>query len=103
MTGTLSIDTGTGDLLVRDADVSELVATSGSGSVNLAMLSVPDRITVDTGAGDLWVAVPFGTYRIDARTGAGQVSISGLTADEEATSVLDLETGRGDIVVEGID
>ncbi|MFY0539145.1 hypothetical protein [Nannocystis pusilla] len=54
---------------------------------------------VDLGEGDVDLKVPAGSYRCNFASDAGEVTRSGITCDDAAAAVLDVQVGRGDITV----
>lgn len=92
VSGTLSFDTGSGDIDLQRLSGS-VEADTGSGDVNAA--SCRGSIDCDTGSGDCRIT-DFDGDRIAGGVGSGDIIIRSGTARE-----VDLDTGSGDIVVEG--
>ncbi|MEQ1501150.1 MAG: DUF4097 family beta strand repeat-containing protein [Myxococcota bacterium] len=101
VTGSLDAETGSGDLVVTGADVSTVIASAGSGDIELHVDAVTDAIAVDTGSGDVLVVVPTAEYRLSTDTGSGDVSLDGITPSGNAEVSIDVSTGSGDIRIVG--
>lgn len=99
--GDLSVLTGSGDVVAERLWSSQVEVETGSGDVDLHMTVVPTRLAVETRSGDLTVELVQGRYDLRTRTGSGTVRVTGVTIDAGADSMVDLETGSGDIHVTG--
>jgi hypothetical protein len=96
----VTTDTGSGNLTVVNA-AGAVSARTGSGDVEIR-LAEAEPVAVRSGSGDLKIIVPPGKYRIDSRTGSGDRSVrGGVEADPSAAVLLQLQTGSGDLTVEG--
>ena len=101
-TGRLTLETGAGAIALTRARLDELSAASALGTIDVALFDVPQSVRLTTDLGNLSLAVPPGTYRVDADNGGtGPVVVSGLIADEGASSLLQLTSGSGTIEVVG--
>jgi hypothetical protein len=109
----LDIETGSGDVTVRDVEGRLGVRTgagnieasglrgdaalrTGSGSLTASWNSVPRSVDARTGSGDLTVTVPPGQY--DVRGGDRDSDIS-VTSTSGAPNVIEVDAGSGDIRV----
>lgn len=92
--GTLSFDTGSGDIDLQRMSGS-INADTGSGDVNAADCS--GSLNCDTGSGDCDIR-DFDGDLIEGDVGSGEIIIRSGTALE-----IDLDTGSGDIIVEGVE
>ncbi|HET6278690.1 MAG TPA: DUF4097 family beta strand repeat-containing protein [Candidatus Polarisedimenticolia bacterium] len=90
--GTLSFDTGSGDIDLQRMSGS-VEADTGSGDVNATQCR--GSIDCDTGSGDCRIT-DFDGDRIAGDVGSGEIIVRSGTARE-----IDLDTGSGDIIVEG--
>jgi hypothetical protein len=88
--GTLSIDTGSGDVELA-SESGQLGIDTGSGSVTVG--SVRGETTIDTGSGDVVVRRFVGNGTID--TGSGSVVVQKVSAGK-----LTLDTGSGDVTLQ---
>lgn len=92
--GTLSFDTGSGDIdLERISGI--ISADTGSGDVHAN--DCRGSIDCDTGSGDCEIR-DFDGDRIEGDVGSGEIIIRSGTALE-----IDVDTGSGDIIVEGVE
>ena len=101
--GVISTSLGTGDIRAADLRASDVTLESGVGDVTARFRTRPQRVTASSGTGDVHVAVPPGTYRINASTGVGSRSVDGLINDPRSSSVIQAESGVGDVTVEPSD
>lgn len=99
--GGLTVLTGSGDVVAERLWSLQATIDTGSGDVRVQMVEVPASLTVETGSGDLVAELVGGRYDLRTRTRSGDVRVSGVTIDTHADSVVDLETGSGDIRVTG--
>ncbi len=97
--GDVNVDTGSGDILGHRLTSTAFLGDTGSGDVDLTFDVAPLQVDVGTGSGDVTLAVPAGTYRVETSTGSGDVSLSGIEEGDGGT--LHVETGSGDIVIDG--
>jgi hypothetical protein len=101
MQGTLSINTGSGDIQGWGLSGADLVAFTGSGDMRLDVTAPAERIHVSTGSGDVHLDVPSGPYALRIDTGSGDISIRGITDDAGAANTLEVTTGSGDVTIGG--
>ncbi|MEL6346863.1 MAG: DUF4097 family beta strand repeat-containing protein [Myxococcota bacterium] len=101
LNGVIDIDTGAGDIDGRGLKSPDIIAVTGSGSVDLGIVDVVNRVELDSGAGDVDLTVPAGDYRVDASSGAGDVDINNINRDSQADSVIIISSGAGDISIVG--
>ncbi|PYQ54809.1 MAG: hypothetical protein DMF78_04420 [Acidobacteria bacterium] len=94
MVGPLS-DTGSGEVVVRDASAARIQLDTGSGNVRLET-SEADEVVADTGSGSVELeASGKRLTRVKADTGSGDVRLRlGPDASFEATA----DMGSGDII-----
>ncbi len=90
--GTLSADTGSGDVTASDG-VGSLNADTGSGDVRIQ--SYQGDVNADTGSGDVDVAGVRGDLNAD--TGSGDVDVT----DVEGRFIV-ADTGSGDVTMAGV-
>jgi hypothetical protein len=101
MHGTLSLNTGSGDIQGGSLSGADLVALTGSGDVTLGVIAPAERIQVRTGSGDVHVDLPSGPYALRIDTGSGDTSVRGITNDAGAPGTLEVTTGSGDVTIRG--
>jgi DUF4097 and DUF4098 domain-containing protein YvlB len=88
--GTLSIDTGSGDVQVASCSC-QLGIDTGSGDVVVG--SARGETTIDTGSGDVVVRRWVGNGSVD--TGSGNVTVQKVSAGK-----LTIDTGSGDVTLQ---
>lgn len=91
LSGTLSIDTGSGRVNIDSYD-GKLTVDTGSGEVIVG--SARGETSIDTGSGDVIVRRLVGNGKVD--TGSGSVIVENLSAGK-----LYIDTGSGDVTVRG--
>lgn len=87
--GTLTVDTGSGDVSIA-GHAGRLTIDTGSGDVTVG--STRGESSIDTGSGDVVVRRLVGNGRMD--TGSGDVTVENVSAGG-----LTIDTGSGDVVV----
>jgi hypothetical protein len=87
--GTLTVDTGSGDVKIN-SHVGQLIVDTGSGDVVLG--SAKGETSIDTGSGDVIVRRLVGNGSVD--TGSGDVIVEQVSAGK-----LSIDTGSGDVTV----
>jgi DUF4097 and DUF4098 domain-containing protein YvlB len=95
--GELDARTGSGNIEARGLSGALSTARTGSGDVSIT-LAKSGAVRTHTGSGNVDLAVPAGSYRVDARTGSGE-KVLGVANSPTGTYLLDLETGSGDITL----
>lgn len=99
--GSVSLQTGSGDVEADIATTSSLTTRTGSGDVDLRFGSAPNLISAKSGSGDVDIQVPNGQrYDVDAQTGSGDTDIV-VQRQDDAAQRIQIETGSGDITVQG--
>lgn len=90
-----ALETGSGDVrLLADGDVRELAVSTGSGNVVItAAGGLHGRMSLESGSGELNVAVPFTLVR------KTEDSLEGTVGDGKGR--IRIETGSGDITLKG--
>ncbi|MER7079207.1 Putative adhesin [Saccharopolyspora kobensis] len=95
--GRVEAETGSGGITGTGLRGAEIVASSGSGSIELE-LTGPQRAEVSTGSGGIDLVVPADRYRVDTDTGSGGADIQ-VPQDPTAAKRLTLSSGSGSISV----
>ena len=90
LAGTLSVDTGSGNVQIASHS-GQLLIDTGSGDVILG--SAKGETSVDTGSGDVLIRRLVGNGSVD--TGSGDVTIQKVSAGKLA-----IDTGSGDVTVQ---
>lgn len=87
--GSLTVDTGSGDVQIA-SHAGRLTVDTGSGDVTLG--SAKGETSIDTGSGDVVVKRLVGNGAVD--TGSGDVTVENVSA-----GTLSIDTGSGDVTV----
>jgi len=83
-----------------DLRVPNLELDVVGGPVTLEFLDPPTSARIDLDAGDVALTLPAGAYRCDLDAGDGDVTITGVTCDDAATSSLAITVGTGNITLQ---
>jgi DUF4097 and DUF4098 domain-containing protein YvlB len=95
-TGAVTMRTGSGNATGRGLG-GKVDTETGSGDISLVLQSAaPAR--AHAASGDVDLAVPGGSYRVQASTGSGNKQIT-VPEDPSATLLLDVGTGSGDLTI----
>jgi hypothetical protein len=96
-TGTISVDTGNGDVDGTQLRSTTVIASTGNGDVQLQWDVAPTEVVTTTGNGGINLVVPQGTaYKVSAHTGNGSTHVT-VPQDQAATASITAETGNGAI------
>lgn len=91
-----------GNIDSREITVDVLRATIESGgSVDANFIARPQEAVVSTPAGNLNVRVPTGSYRVVAQSDAGETSVENITRDDQSARTIDARTGAGNVSIVG--
>ncbi len=99
--GNIDLDTGSGSIKGHHLGGLEVHAETGSGSIDVDFDIAPQMANLSTGSGSIGIAVPSGTYHVDAETHSGAVDIEGITNDAAADHIIVARTGSGSISITG--
>ncbi|GLZ33204.1 hypothetical protein Lesp02_53920 [Lentzea sp. NBRC 105346] len=94
--GKTTVDSGSGDISGSGID-NDVNVIAHSGHVELRMVS-KRTVRAETGSGDIILRVPDGPYKVDTESGSGDKHID-IATDPNATTVLNLRAGSGNITV----
>ncbi len=72
------------------------------GDVTVDFAAAPETVAIDVGEGSVKIEVPAGQYRCVLASERGEVTSPGITCDDAAASVLDIQVQTGDITVTGV-
>ena len=98
-TGTrLRLNTGSGGVKLRDGKVTELQVETGSGDIEATNTS-GDEVSFETGSGNIDVALMTAFHSLHIETGSGDVT---LAVPSNVGAQVDLDTGSGDIDLGGL-
>ncbi|MEU8355094.1 DUF4097 family beta strand repeat-containing protein [Nonomuraea sp. NPDC048882] len=98
LTGPLDLRVGSGDVDAAGLGGKKVLATAGSGNIELKYVSVPDSVELEVGSGDITLNVPDGAYDVKSDVGSGDTDIS-VKKDNSSPHKLSLTAGSGDITV----
>ncbi|HTC68350.1 MAG TPA: DUF4097 family beta strand repeat-containing protein [Acidothermaceae bacterium] len=98
-TGSISANTGNGDINGTELVSTTIAASTGNGDIDLAWNVAPTKVGATTGNGDIKLVVPPGTsYNVSAHTGNGDTHV-GVPQDQSATDSIGADTGDGNITI----
>jgi DUF4097 and DUF4098 domain-containing protein YvlB len=97
-TGTISVDTGDGDVDGTQLHTKTVNASTGDGDIQLEWDAAPTDVEATTGDGDISLVVPQGSgpYKVSAHTGDGGTHVT-VPQDQSATASITADTGDGGI------
>jgi hypothetical protein len=100
VSGQMKVDSGAGDVSVRDFDGTEVAAESSAGDVEVTCDAQPDRLRAVSSAGDVTVGLPDGSgpYDVETSTDAGDTT-SHVREDPAARSRVTAVSSAGDVTV----
>lgn len=96
-TGVVTARVGTGSITGRALRAPTVRATTGTGAVSLD-LAVPADVEATTSTGSVNLTVPAATYRVDASSRLGKVSL-GIANDPNGRYGLALRAGTGQVTL----
>lgn len=73
-----------------------------TGDVTADFAAAPESVSIEVGEGDVKLELPVGEYKCDLASAAGKVANTGITCNDAATAVLDVQVKTGDITVTGV-
>ena len=98
VTGTLTADTGGGNLSATGLTSPTATANGEGGSITLGFSTAPTTVQVDTGGGNASLSVPGGPYAITTDTGGSQQSVL-IGNTPGASSVINVSTEGGQLQI----
>jgi hypothetical protein len=97
--GDLTAKTESGNVTVSGARSGLVTAASQSGDVTLGFAVAPDKVSADSAAGNVSVAVPAGgSYQVQASTAAGSSNVS-VPNNPSSPRLIHAYTAAGDVTV----
>jgi len=99
--GTVSLQTGSGDIDGDVAAAGSITTRTGSGDMELRLGNAPSLLSAHSGSGDVDIKVPNNqSYAVTFKTGSGDTDIN---VPQQSTSdrKIEVQTGSGDISVSG--
>lgn len=97
--GAADLSTRAGGITVEGFCGRWLHATARAGDVELQTSCPPERLEARADTGDVRVAVPNGTYGVEADSNGGTVSVAGLTQHATARFRIQALSDTGDVTV----
>ncbi|MCY0986750.1 hypothetical protein OV203_06440 [Nannocystis sp. ILAH1] len=76
--------------------------TADEADVDAEFVVAPETLTIALGTGDVVLQLPAGSYACNLDAAAGKVSLDGVTCDDAAAAILDVQVDEGDITVTGV-
>jgi hypothetical protein len=99
LTGSQSVSSVSGSVVLSDVQGQQTAAESTSGDVEVRLLNPPGRLDASSVSGDVTVLVPdSGPYRVVGSTVTGDAEI-GVRTDPAAAATISVTTTSGDITV----
>ena len=110
-TGDVSLETGSGDIEATNTSGDQVSFETGSGNVDVALVTTFRSLRIETGSGDVTLKVPqtLGA-QVDLDTGSGDIDLGGLTLQVrrlehdhitgtigDGSGRLSVETGSGNV------
>lgn len=74
-----------------------------TGDVTADFAAPPESVAITVGEGDVKLELPVGEYRCDLAVREGKVRTTGITCDDAAAAVLDVQVETGDLTVTGVE
>jgi hypothetical protein len=99
--GSAKVTTGSGTIEIAGYCGNSLDARAGSGAITVQAVCAPPRMSLRTSSGAVSAEVPAGRYDLDAETNAGDATVRGITARDDAPYSVQVLSGSGDVTVEG--
>jgi hypothetical protein len=96
--GPIVVEASSGDVVGERLDAPSFSAESSSGKVDVDFVNAPGEIEVVASSGDVEVALPPGSYRVEAGTSSGDERID-VPVDPAAASAVRVEASSGDVDV----
>ncbi|MFG2818785.1 DUF4097 family beta strand repeat-containing protein [Kitasatospora sp. NPDC048365] len=101
LAGAVDAQTGTGSVEASGLGPASVRLESGTGDVVASFRAAPREVTASSSTGDVRVVVPGGQpYAVDADSGAGDVRVD-LARSAGAERRISARTGAGDVTVSG--
>lgn len=101
ISGAIRARNGEGVITADDLTSKEVEAEGGSGGVRLTFAEPPDRVEVDVAEGPAEIVVPAGRYRLDTDVNQGDLEVTGIEEDPDASRRIVVRTIQGDATIEG--
>jgi hypothetical protein len=98
VTGTLTADTGGGNLSATGLTSPTANVNGEGGSITLGFTTAPTTVQVDTGGGNASLSVPGGPYAITTDTGGSQQSVL-IGNTPGASNVINVSTQGGELQI----
>ncbi len=100
--GDLDLSSQLGLLVGTDLMAAQGRAETDSGQVFLTWSASPDQVEVESVSGDVFLTVPAGPYQVIAGSTTGEVTVTGVSEEPGAASVLRVTTEFGNITITGV-
>jgi hypothetical protein len=100
----LSIHSDTGDVRADGISSPTVSIDSGTGDIVLNFAAAPRDVEINSGTGDVTVRVPGGPYAITTDSGIGDVVLGfGIEKDATSENRIRINSGTGDVTIERSD
>ena len=96
----LELSTGAGDIHASDVRASLIKLSSGAGSISAQLSAPAEHLSAHSGVGSIHLEVP-GTvaYAVDASSGLGHVSDNQISTQPHAARRINASSGAGDVSI----
>lgn len=98
--GDLDLNTASGSIDGSGLVAADVAAHSASGTVDLAFDAEVTDLVIETASGSVAVSVPGGPYRVETGTSSGDVDVS-IATDPGEDQTIEINTASGDITIGG--
>ena len=98
--GTVQARSGSGSIVVDGVEATRVEAVSAGGDVRVSAVErAPERVLATSGSGDVQVVVPDEVYQLSVRSGSGEVDTTGVREDSRSPRRITAHTEGGDVSV----
>ncbi len=100
--GDLDLSSALGLLVGTDLRAAQGRAETDSGPIYLTWSKAPEQVEVVSVSGEVDLVVPAGAYQVIAGSTTGEVTVTGVSDEPDATRVLRVTTEFGNITITGV-
>jgi DUF4097 and DUF4098 domain-containing protein YvlB len=100
-TGSVAVESDSGDIEGSSLAPGQVKANSDSGNVHLTFASAPASLDAWSDSGDVDVELPRDEYALDADTDSGDESVTGIVRYDAADHTVSVRSDSGDVTVLG--
>ena len=100
--GDLDLSSALGLLVGTDLRSAQGMAETDSGPIYLTWSEAPEQVELESVSGEVDLVVPAGAYQVIAGSTTGEVTVTGVSDEPDATRVLRVTTEFGNITITGV-